>query len=73
MCVFVYTVDAASEPAIGRAPMTFTEVYLAPCRTRLTVTIASRMDIIRVRMLGNPRRRARAGGGMNRVPRAGQG
>ena len=61
MCVFVYTVDAASEPAIGRAPMTFTEVYLAPCRARLTVTIASRMDImgpIRVRMLGNPRRRA---------------
>ncbi len=38
--------------------MTFTEVYLAPCRARLTVTIASRMDIIRVRMLGNPRRRA---------------
>ncbi len=28
MCVFVYTVDTASEPAIDRAPMTFTEVYL---------------------------------------------
>lgn len=28
MCVFVYTVDTTSEPAINRAPMTFTEVYL---------------------------------------------
>ncbi len=28
MCVFVYTVDTASEPAMDRAPMTFTEVYL---------------------------------------------
>ena len=28
MCVFVYTVDADSEPALARAPMTFTEVYL---------------------------------------------
>lgn len=28
MCVFVYTVDTASEPAIKRAPMAFTEVYL---------------------------------------------
>lgn len=28
MCVFVYTVDAVSEPASDRAPMTFTEVYL---------------------------------------------
>ena len=28
MCVFVYTVDTASEPAINRTPMTFTEVYL---------------------------------------------
>ena len=28
MCVFVYTVDAVSEPAIARAPMAFTEVYL---------------------------------------------
>ena len=27
MCVFVYTVDTASEPANNRAPMTFTEVY----------------------------------------------
>ncbi len=28
MCVFVYEVDNAGEPAISRAPMTFTEVYL---------------------------------------------
>lgn len=28
MCVFVYTVDTNSEPAMGRKPMTFTEVYL---------------------------------------------
>lgn len=28
MCVFVYEVDNTSEPAISRAPMTFTEVYL---------------------------------------------
>ncbi|MDQ3511743.1 MAG: hypothetical protein M3414_08725 [Pseudomonadota bacterium] len=28
MCVFVYSVDCATEPAIRRQPMTFTEVYL---------------------------------------------
>lgn len=28
MCVFVYSVDTESEPAIDRRPMTFTEVYL---------------------------------------------
>ena len=28
MCVFVYTVDNQTEPAINRKPMTFTEVYL---------------------------------------------
>lgn len=28
MCVFVYTVDTESEPASGRTPMTFTEIYL---------------------------------------------
>jgi hypothetical protein len=28
MCVFVYDVDNASEPAVDRRPMTFTEVYL---------------------------------------------
>lgn len=28
MCVFVYAVDATSEPAGARAPMRFTEVYL---------------------------------------------
>jgi hypothetical protein len=28
MCVFVYEVDNATEPAIDRAPMKFTEVYL---------------------------------------------
>ena len=28
MCVFVYEVDANSEPASSRRPMTFTEVYL---------------------------------------------
>lgn len=28
MCVFVYTVDTVSEPAIARIPMTFTEAYL---------------------------------------------
>lgn len=29
MCVFVYAVDNATQPAADRAPMTFTEVYLA--------------------------------------------
>ena len=28
MCVFVYGVDNLAEPAVDRAPMTFTEVYL---------------------------------------------
>lgn len=28
MCVFVYTIDRASEPAMARKAMTFTEVYL---------------------------------------------
>lgn len=28
MCVFVYEVDNATEPATGRRPLTFTEVYL---------------------------------------------
>jgi len=28
MCVFVYDVDTATEPATSRRPMTFTEVYL---------------------------------------------
>lgn len=28
MCVFVYAVDSETEPAIERAPMAFTEVYL---------------------------------------------
>ena len=30
MCVFVYEVDTATEPATDRRPMTFTEVYLGP-------------------------------------------
>lgn len=29
MCVFVYGVDNATEPASDRQPMTFTEVYLS--------------------------------------------
>jgi hypothetical protein len=29
MCVFVYVVDGATEPARNREPMTFTELYLA--------------------------------------------
>ena len=29
MCVFVYSVDAVTEPAISRAPMTFTGVYIS--------------------------------------------
>jgi len=29
LCVFVYLVDDATEPAIARAPTRFTEVYLA--------------------------------------------
>ena len=33
MCVFVYTADHDTEPAIDRAPMTFTEVYLAQVTT----------------------------------------
>jgi hypothetical protein len=28
MCVFVYEIDSATEPAMKRRPMTFTEVYL---------------------------------------------
>ena len=28
MCVFVYRVDNETEPAIDRAPMKFTEIYL---------------------------------------------
>lgn len=28
MCVFVYEVDCATEPAKDRAPMTFSEIYL---------------------------------------------
>ncbi|MBZ5494045.1 MAG: hypothetical protein LAO76_24245 [Acidobacteriia bacterium] len=28
MCVFVYRIDKSTEPAVDRAPMTFTEVYL---------------------------------------------
>ena len=28
MCVFVYTIDSISEPAIDRSPMTFSEIYL---------------------------------------------
>ena len=28
MCVFVYAIDNATEPAVNRQPMTFTEVYL---------------------------------------------
>ena len=30
LCVFVYSVDNKTEPAIDRLPMTFTEVYLSP-------------------------------------------
>lgn len=30
MCVFVYLVDRETEPATGRAPMRFTEIYLGP-------------------------------------------
>ncbi len=33
MCVFVYKVDSASEPATDREPMSFTEVYLAKVTT----------------------------------------
>lgn len=29
MCVFVYDVDVVTEPARDRAPMAFTEVYIA--------------------------------------------
>jgi len=28
MCVFVYTIDSESEPAVNRKPMTFSEIYL---------------------------------------------
>lgn len=33
MCVFVYSVDNASEPAIDREPMTFFEAYLGHVTT----------------------------------------
>ena len=29
LCVFVYTVDNVTEPAINRLPLRFTEVYLS--------------------------------------------
>ncbi|HYV47342.1 MAG TPA: hypothetical protein VFA20_20930 [Myxococcaceae bacterium] len=29
MCVFVYSIDRETEPAVDRKPMTFTEIYLA--------------------------------------------
>jgi hypothetical protein len=29
MCVFVYDIDAVTEPAVNRRPMEFTEIYLA--------------------------------------------
>lgn len=34
MCVFVYEVDNVTEPAINRAPMTFTEVYRGHVSTK---------------------------------------
>jgi hypothetical protein len=33
MCVFVYATDHATEPAMDRAPMKFTEVYLGSVKT----------------------------------------
>lgn len=33
MCVFVYEVDTVTEPALDRAPMTFSEVYLGHVTT----------------------------------------
>jgi hypothetical protein len=33
MCVFVYQVDSATEPAQDRSPMRFTELYLSPVTT----------------------------------------
>ncbi|MCY3692743.1 MAG: hypothetical protein OXI54_02320, partial [Chloroflexota bacterium] len=33
LCVFVYSVDNETEPAIDRLPMTFTEVYLSQVTT----------------------------------------
>ncbi len=33
MCVFVYDVDTATEPAMNRQPMTFTEVYIGHVTT----------------------------------------
>jgi len=33
LCVFVYDVDTATEPAVKRRPMTFTEVYLGHVTT----------------------------------------
>ena len=33
LCVFVYSVDAESEPARAKEPMTFTEVYLGHVTT----------------------------------------
>ena len=32
MCVFVYRVDDATEPAVDRSPMRFTEIYLGRVR-----------------------------------------
>ena len=32
MCVFVYAVDTASEPAVDRRPLSFTEIYLGEVR-----------------------------------------
>jgi hypothetical protein len=33
MCVFVYSVDTDSEPAVNRGPMRFTEIYLGHVST----------------------------------------
>ncbi len=33
MCVFVYVIDSATEPATARTPMTFSEVYLGQVTT----------------------------------------
>lgn len=33
MCVFVYSVDTVTEPAVNRSPMTFTEIYLGEVTT----------------------------------------
>ena len=61
MWVFVYTVDHDTEPAIDRAPMTFTEIYLAQVTTEDFRRKPARRTGHTNRDAAPPRRRQAAG------------